>query len=88
MHAHNSASQHTSNLSATGDVNKAPGILDNWSDAIVNVFTKVKKLDERFVALYSDVSRFEESMGSLERTIARGRNRASGRLSPFRKRSS
>lgn len=79
MHAHNSAAQHTSNLSATGDGNKAPGILENWSDAIVNVFTKVKKPDERFVALRSDASRFEESIGSLERTVTRGRDRASGR---------
>lgn len=78
MHAHLAKSHHAANLSATGDANRAPGLLDNWSDAIVNVFTKVKKPDERFAALCSDMDRFEDGMSAMERTVARGRNRSSG----------
>lgn len=81
MHAHSSASRQAANESATGDANKAPGMLDNWSDAIVNVFAKVKKPDDRFVALYSDINRFEEGISAIEHTVAQGRNRASGTFS-------
>lgn len=65
-------------MSATGDANRAPGLLDNWSDVIVNVFTRVKKLDERFVALLSDLDRFDEGVAAFESSVARGRSRAGG----------
>jgi len=49
-------------------------LLDNLSDTLLNAFTKVKKPDERFLAMKDGVDRFEDGVQTLDRLWSRLRN--------------
>ncbi|GAA6041617.1 hypothetical protein JCM8097_007770 [Rhodosporidiobolus ruineniae] len=50
-------------------------VLDTLSDTLLNVFSKLKKPDERFVVLRQHLDSFEEGLSSLERLAARSKTR-------------
>lgn len=53
------------------------GVLDTLSDTLLNAFAKLKKPDERFVAIRQHLDSFEEGLSSLERLAARSKTRMS-----------
>jgi sorting nexin-4 len=53
----------------------APGIIDNISDTLLNAFSRVRKPDERFLAMREDVDKFEEGLLLSERLWNRVRSR-------------
>jgi sorting nexin-4 len=59
--------------------------MDNLSDALLNAFTRVRKPDERFLAMRENVDKFEEGLVLGERLFGRIRSRTSGKslLFPF-----
>jgi len=61
------------------------GLMDNLSDALLNAFTRVRKPDERFLAMRENVDKFEEGLVLGERLFGRIRSRTSGKshLFPF-----
>ncbi|KAJ3524905.1 hypothetical protein NMY22_g10800 [Coprinellus aureogranulatus] len=54
------------------------GIIDNLSDTLLNAFSKVRKPDERFLAMREEVDKFEEGIPSLESKANRDGNPESG----------
>lgn len=57
----------------------APGVLDNISDTFLNAFSKIRKPDERFIAMRENVDKFEESLSNSERIWSRSRARTNGK---------
>ncbi|KIM47769.1 hypothetical protein M413DRAFT_22374 [Hebeloma cylindrosporum] len=53
------------------------GLMDNLSDALLNAFTRVRKPDERFLAMRENVDKFEEGLVVGERLFGRIRGRTS-----------
>lgn len=51
------------------------GLIDNISDTLLNAFTKVRKPDERFLAMRENVDRFEERLNVSVRLWGRVRSR-------------
>lgn len=56
----------------------APGIIDNISDTLLNAFSRVRKPDERFLAMRENVDKFEEGLLISERLWNRVRSRTNG----------
>ncbi|WOO83937.1 Sorting nexin-4 [Vanrija pseudolonga] len=50
-------------------------LADSLGDTLVNVFSRVRKPDARFVEMAEGIEKFEEGLGNIERIAARGRNR-------------
>lgn len=60
-----------------------PGIIDNISDTLLNAFSRVRKPDERFLAMREQVDKFEDGLVQSERLWGRVRSRTNGEhLSP------
>ena len=57
------------------------GVLDNISDTLLNAFAKLRKPDERFLAMRDGVDKSEEGLHSSERIWNRLRSRTSGEYS-------
>ncbi|TFK36948.1 lipid binding protein [Crucibulum laeve] len=55
----------------------SPGIIDNISDTLLNAFARVRKPDERFLAMRENVDKFEEGLVLTERLYNRVRGRTS-----------
>ncbi|KAJ7597592.1 nexin sorting protein [Mycena floridula] len=55
----------------------SPGIIDNISDTLLNAFSKVRKPDERFMAIRDNVDKFEDGLVVSERLWNRVRTRTS-----------
>ncbi|KAF8665271.1 hypothetical protein AX16_000292 [Volvariella volvacea WC 439] len=53
------------------------GIIDNISDTLLNAFSRVRKPDERFLAMREEVDKFEEGLVLTERLYSRIRSRTS-----------
>ncbi|KAI0319772.1 lipid binding protein [Amylostereum chailletii] len=51
------------------------GVIENLSDTLLNAFARVRKPDERFLAMRENVDRFEESINTSERLWTRVRGR-------------
>ena len=54
------------------------GLIDNISDTLLNAFSKVRKPDERFLAMRESVDKFEEGLNASERLWNRVRSRTNG----------
>jgi len=54
------------------------GLIDNLSDTLLNAFSKVRKPDERFLAMRESVDKFEEGLNVSERLWNRIRSRSNG----------
>ena len=54
------------------------GLIDNLSDSLLNAFSKVRKPDERFLAMRESVDKFEEGLNVTERLWNRIRSRSNG----------
>ena len=54
------------------------GLMDNISDTLLNAFSKVRKPDERFLAMRESVDKFEERLNVSERLWSRVRSRTNG----------
>lgn len=54
------------------------GLMDNISDTLLNAFSKVRKTDERFLAMRENVDKFEERLNVSERLWNRVRSRTNG----------
>jgi len=54
------------------------GLMDNISDTLLNAFSKVRKPDERFLAMRESVEKFEERLNASERLWNRVRSRTNG----------
>ena len=52
--------------------------MDNISDTLLNAFSKVRKPDERFLAMRESVDKFEERLNASERLWSRVRSRTNG----------
>ncbi|RSH86720.1 intercellular trafficking and secretion [Apiotrichum porosum] len=50
-------------------------LMDSLSDGLVNMFTRVRKPDARFVDMNDGLERFEDGLGQVERLVARSKNR-------------
>jgi sorting nexin-4 len=55
------------------------GLIDNISDTLLNAFSKVRKPDERFLAMRENVDKFEEGLVLSERLWNRVRSRTNGK---------
>ena len=55
------------------------GVIDSISDSLLNAFSRVRKLDERFTAMREHVDKFEEGISTSERLFNRVRNRTNGK---------
>ncbi|PPQ71470.1 hypothetical protein CVT26_011249 [Gymnopilus dilepis] len=53
------------------------GFIDNISDTLLNAFSRVRKPDERFLAMRENVDKFEEGLVLSERLFGRIRGRTS-----------
>lgn len=62
----------------------SPGLIDNLSDTLLNAFARVRKPDERFLAMRENVDKFEEGLVVSERLYNRVRGRTSGESPPPR----
>jgi hypothetical protein len=62
----------------------SPGIIDNISDTLLNAFARVRKPDERFLAMRESVDKFEDGLVVSERLWNRVRSRTSGESLPMR----
>ena len=54
------------------------GLIENLSDTLLNAFARVKKPDERFMAMREHIDKFEESLVVSERHWTRIRGRITG----------
>ena len=54
--------------SASGDV---PGVFDNLTETFVNAFTKIHKVDRRFVDVKEKSDKLEEDLGHIEKIVVR-----------------
>ncbi len=57
---------------------QSSGVIDSISDTLLNAFSKVRKPDERFLAMREHVDKFEEGISLSERLFTRVRNRTNG----------
>ncbi|KAJ2914290.1 hypothetical protein MD484_g6139, partial [Candolleomyces efflorescens] len=55
----------------------SPGLIDNISDTLLNAFSRVRKPDDRFLAMRENVDKFEDGLTTTERLYTRIRNRTS-----------
>ena len=53
-------------------------VMDSISDTLLNAFSRVRKPDERFMAMRESVDKFEEGLTLSERLWTRVRNHTSG----------
>lgn len=56
----------------------SPGLLDNLSDTLLNAFSRVRKPDDRFLAMRESVEKFEDDLTLVERLSSRIRGRTNG----------
>ncbi|KAL1951422.1 hypothetical protein VTO73DRAFT_571 [Trametes versicolor] len=56
-------------------VEPSSGVIDSISDSLLNAFSRVRKPDERFLAMRESVDKFEEGIALSERLYSRVRNR-------------
>ncbi|OJT15936.1 Sorting nexin-4 [Trametes pubescens] len=56
-------------------VEPSSGVIDSISDSLLNAFSRVRKPDERFLAMREGVDKFEEGIALSERLYSRVRNR-------------
>lgn len=61
------------------------GVLDNISDTLLNAFAKLRKPDERFLAMREGVDKSAEGLHNSERIWGRIRSRSSGKSSSVHK---
>ncbi|EJF66841.1 hypothetical protein BD309DRAFT_908797 [Dichomitus squalens] len=62
---------------------QSSGVIDSISDSLLNAFSRVRKPDERFLAMREHVDKFEEGISLSERLFTRVRNRTNdGNLEP------
>ncbi|KAI0801104.1 hypothetical protein C8Q74DRAFT_467319 [Fomes fomentarius] len=54
---------------------QSAGVIDSISDSLLNAFSRVRKPDERFLAMREHVDKFEEGISLSERLFNRARNR-------------
>ncbi|PIL31809.1 hypothetical protein GSI_06513 [Ganoderma sinense ZZ0214-1] len=54
---------------------QSAGVIDSISDSLLNAFSRVRKPDERFLAMREHVDKFEEGISLSERLFSRVRNR-------------
>ncbi|KAI0756842.1 hypothetical protein C8Q80DRAFT_1130766 [Daedaleopsis nitida] len=54
---------------------QSSGVIDSISDSLLNAFSRVRKPDERFLAMREHVDKFEEGITLSERLFNRARNR-------------
>ncbi|KAJ2987517.1 hypothetical protein NUW54_g9404 [Trametes sanguinea] len=54
---------------------QSSGVIDSISDSLLNAFSRVRKPDERFLAMRESVDKFEEGVALSERVFNRVRNR-------------
>ncbi|KAM5533935.1 hypothetical protein V8D89_012360 [Ganoderma adspersum] len=54
---------------------QSAGVIDSISDSLLNAFSRVRKQDERFLAMREHVDKFEEGISLSERLFSRVRNR-------------
>ena len=59
------------------------GLIENLSDSLLNAFARVKKPDERFMAMREHIDKFEESLNVSERHWTRIRGRITGEYRDF-----
>ncbi len=59
-------------------VEPSSGVIDSISDSLLNAFSRVRKPDERFLAMREGVDKFEEGIALSERLYSRVRNRTNG----------
>lgn len=57
---------------------QSAGVIDSISDSLLNAFSRVRKPDERFLAMREHVDKFEEGISLSERLFNRARNRTNG----------
>ena len=62
---------------------QSSGVIDSISDSLLNAFSRVRKPDERFLAMREHVDKFEEGISLSERLFTRVRNRTNGEYPPF-----
>lgn len=56
-------------------------VMDSISDTLLNAFSRVRKPDERFMAMRESVDKFEDGLTLSERLWTRVRNHTSGEFS-------
>ena len=61
-----------------GGADDKTGVFENISDTLLNAFGRVRKPDERFLAMRDSVDKFEEGLSISERLWARIRSRTNG----------
>ena len=61
---------------------QSSGVIDSISDTLLNAFSKVRKPDERFLAMREHVDKFEEGISLSERLFNRVRTRTNGEFPP------
>ncbi|KAI0034183.1 lipid binding protein [Vararia minispora EC-137] len=54
---------------------QSQGVIENISDTLLNAFSRVRKPDERFLAMREHIDKFEESLSTSERQWTRIRGR-------------
>ncbi|KAI1788823.1 hypothetical protein LXA43DRAFT_627649 [Ganoderma leucocontextum] len=54
---------------------QSAGVIDSISDSLLNAFSRVRKPDERFLAMREHVDKFEEGISLSERLFSRVRSR-------------
>ena len=59
-----------------------PSVIDSLSDTLLNAFSRVRKPDERFLAMREGVDKFEEGIVRSERLWSRVRSRTNGESPP------
>ena len=59
------------------------GVIDSISDTLLNAFSRVRKPDERFLAMREGVDKFEEGIVVSERLWNRVRSRTNGEYMIF-----
>ncbi|EIM19421.1 hypothetical protein WALSEDRAFT_49127 [Wallemia mellicola CBS 633.66] len=68
---------HKYNFETQSALEPPHSILDNISDSLVNAFTKVKKVDDRFLALKDNLDRLDDSLTSIEKIVVKLRTKVS-----------
>ncbi|KAH9950866.1 lipid binding protein [Amylocystis lapponica] len=61
---------------------QSAGVIDSISDTLLNAFSRVRKPDERFLAMREGVDKFEEGLALSERLWTRMRTRTNGEYLP------
>lgn len=53
-------------------------VMDSISDTLLNAFSRIRKLDGRFMAMRESVDKFEEGLALSDRLWTRVRNHTNG----------